>query len=134
MFDRNRTALCRGCLGRSSTDLVSRTGLVLYYPRSGAATTVVSGGKNLLIGGDAAVVQELAATNSYWTYLNSFSSIAIAPGVVGRGDPITVYGGSDGANSTNAAISYSPSGDPASPSPFHECCPFLPRLCAGQEW
>lgn len=85
-------------------------------PRSGAATTVFSGGNNLLIGGDSygaqeALVQELAATNSYWTYPQSslFYYSTLAPGAVASGGMVVYFGGNDGTSSTRAAFSYSPS-------------------------
>jgi hypothetical protein len=86
----------------------------LNTPVSGAATTVASDGSNLLIGGDGyyySLPQSLAATNLYWTYLPTLPSVRIAPGAVGNGDPITLYGGSDGTNATDTVIGYSPSGD-----------------------
>ena len=68
---------------------------------------VVSGGNNLLIGGDTDYAfqvypQSLAATNIYWTYLPAMSGIRIAPGAVASGGMIIVYGGSDGTNSTSS--------------------------------
>lgn len=83
---------------------------------SGAAATVASDGSVLLIGGDSyyyaqSYPQSLAATNNAWTYLPVLYSVRIAPGVVANGDMITLYGGSDGTNSTSDVIGYSPSGD-----------------------
>ncbi|MDB6020878.1 MAG: hypothetical protein JWQ04_735 [Pedosphaera sp.] len=88
----------------------------LDTPISGAATTVISGGINLLIGGDSyyypySYPQSLAATNVYWSYLPELFSVNIAPGAVANGGMIIVYGGSDGTNSTSSVIGYSPSGD-----------------------
>jgi len=88
----------------------------LDTPISGAAATIVSGGNNLLIGGDSyyypfSYPHSLAATNIYWTYLPAMYSVRIAPGAVANGDSIIVYGGSDGTNSTSTVIGYSPSGD-----------------------
>jgi len=56
----------------SAAPLTWFPGPTLDSPRSGAATTIASGGANLLIGGDSSAVQELAATNLYWTYLLPF--------------------------------------------------------------
>src|ERR1017187_6823055 len=94
----------------------------LNTPLSGAATTVISGGKNFLIGGDSyynpfSYPQSLAATNQVWTYLPELYSHRIAPGAAANGDIITLYGGSDGANSTSTVIGYSLSGD--SPLTLH---------------
>jgi Kelch motif len=88
----------------------------LDAPISGAATTVIPGGDNLLIGGDSYYVfqsypQSLGVTNVYWTYLPAMYGVRIAPGAVANGGIITVYGGSDGTNSTSTVIGYSPSGD-----------------------
>ncbi len=79
----------------SAAPLTWFPGPSLDSPRSGAATTIASGGANLLIGGDSSAVQELAATNLYWTYLLPFYGAALAPGAVANGDTIIVYGGSD---------------------------------------
>jgi hypothetical protein len=76
-------------------------------PRSGAATTVFSG-KNLLIGGDSAAVQGLAATNIYWTYFLPLYGATIAPGAVASGGLVIYYGGNDGTASTSGTIGYSP--------------------------
>jgi hypothetical protein len=91
-------------------------GPALGTPRSGAATTVFSGGNNLLIGGDSygsqeTLVQELAATNNFWTHPQSylFPYSTLAPGAVNGGGMVIYYGGNDGIGSTSAAISYSPS-------------------------
>lgn len=93
-------------------------GPALDAPVSGAATTVFSGGNNLLIGGDSyyavSYPQSLAATNSYWTYLPPIYGILIAPGAVASGGMIIVYGGNDGTSSTSAVIGYSPT-DVSSP-------------------
>src|SRR5882762_5540441 len=67
----------------------------LDSPLSGAATTVFAGGNNLLIGGDSMAVQELAATNIYWTYLTPLYGATIAPGAVATGGMIIFYGGND---------------------------------------
>ncbi|MDB6065557.1 MAG: hypothetical protein JWR26_1765 [Pedosphaera sp.] len=88
----------------------------LDTPISGAATSVISGGNNLLIGGDSwyypySYPQSLAATNIYWTYLSELYSVNIAPGAVANGGMIILYGGSDGTNSMSTVIGYSPSGD-----------------------
>jgi hypothetical protein len=57
------------------------------------------------------MVQELAATNGFWTYPRSylFHYATLAPGTVGGGGMVIYYGGNDGTSSTSAAISYSPS-------------------------
>ena len=86
----------------------------LDAPLSGAATTVVSGGDNLLIGGDSYPrFQELAATNLYWTYLPAIYGSTSRPEPWPSGGMIIVYGGSDGTNSTSAVFGYSPSDDTA---------------------
>ncbi len=100
--------------GLSAGTLTWFPGPSLDAPVSGAATIVISGGNNLLIGGDSydfSLPQSLAATNSSWTYLPALPGVRIAPGVVAGGDTITLYGGSDGTNSTSSVIGYSPSGD-----------------------
>jgi len=87
-------------------------------PISGAAT-VVSGGNNLLVGGDAfgdyffpvSYPLSLAATNIYWTYLSPFYSVNIAPGAVVNDGNVIIYGGSDGTNSQNTVFAYSLTGD-----------------------
>jgi len=83
----------------------------LFEPISGAATTVVSGGNNLLIGGDSYIYPEsLAATNTYWApQAQPVYGVLYAPGAVVSGGTITVYGGNDGASSTSAVFAYSPS-------------------------
>jgi len=99
--------------GLSAAPLTWFPGPSLDAPISGAATTVISGGNNLLIGGDSYGSPEyLAATNAYWTYLPGFyGGATISAGVSGSGDPLTFYGGTDGTNSTSDVFSYSPSGD-----------------------
>ncbi|MGA2556469.1 MAG: kelch repeat-containing protein, partial [Verrucomicrobiota bacterium] len=94
--------------GASAGPLIWFPGPTLDGPRSGAATAVFSGGNNLLIGGDSSVVQELAATDIYWTYLSPFLYSALAPGAVAGGGMVIVYGGNDGTSSTSAVIGYSP--------------------------
>src|SRR5882762_312813 len=89
--------LCAGaCL--SAAPLTWFPGPSFDTPTSGAATTVISGGNNLLIGGDSfygdysgyyaeSFPQYLEATNAYWTYLPTmYSSAPIAAGVAGSGD------------------------------------------------
>ena len=88
-------------------------------PFSGAATIVVSGLGNVLIGGDGFAYyyypltypESLIATNQYWNYLPAIYSLNIAPGAVNSGGMIILYGGTDGTASTSTAIGYSPSGD-----------------------
>jgi hypothetical protein len=116
--------LCVGA-GLCAAPLTWFPGPPLDVPMRGAAT-VVSGGRNILIGGDAfsdyffpvTYPLSLAATNSYWTYLAPYYSINIAPGAVVSDGDVIVYGGSDGTNSQNAVFAYSLSGDslPALPS------------------
>lgn len=86
----------------------------LDYPRSGAASTVFSGGYNLLIGGDSSAVQELGATNIYWTYLVPLYGATVSAGAVAHGGTIIYYGGNDGSASTSATIAYD-SGDGSTP-------------------
>ncbi len=95
-------------VGVSAGPLVWFPGPTLDAPRSGSATTLFSGGNNLLIGGDSTVVQELAGTNVFWTYLTPFGYAAFAPGAVAAGGMVVVYGGNDGTSSTSAVIGYSP--------------------------
>jgi hypothetical protein len=95
--------------GLGAAPLTWFPGPSLDAPRSGAATTIASGGDNLLIGGDSSAVQELAATNSGWTYRLPFYGAVLGPGAVANGDRIIVYGGSDGASPTSTVIGYSPS-------------------------
>ena len=79
-------------------------------PFSGAATVVVSGLGNVLIGGDGyagyffpvTYPEYLIATNRNWSFLPPMYSLNIAPGAVANGDMIIVYGGTDGTNSTSA--------------------------------
>jgi hypothetical protein len=81
---------------------------------SGAATTTLSGGDNMFIGGDLNYYPEgLAATNSNWTiFVAGLASTAtIGAGAAGSGDPIMFYGGTDGTTPTSAVIGYSQSGD-----------------------
>jgi hypothetical protein len=81
---------------------------------SGAATTASSGLGNILLGGDyyfTSYTASLGATNSNWTPLPTLYSIRIAGGAAGNGDPILVYGGTDGTTSQSTALYYSPSGD-----------------------
>src|SRR6266404_1400568 len=88
-------------------------------PMSGAATTVVSGLGNVLIGGDAYSSYyyplthplSLAATNGFWTYLPALYSLNIASGAVANGGLIILFGGTDGTNSTSTVIGYDPTGD-----------------------
>ena len=80
----------------------------------GAATTAAYGLGNILIGGDyyfTSYTASLDATNNNWTPLPTMYSIRIAGGAAGNGDPILVYGGSDGTTSQSTALFYSPSGD-----------------------
>ena len=86
-------------------------GPALFEPISGAAATVVSGGNNLLIGGDSYIYPEsLAATNIYWIpQAQPVYGVLYAPGAVVSGGTITVYGGNDGTGSTGAVFAYSPS-------------------------
>ena len=95
------------------------TGPSVDPPFSGAATTVVSGLGNVLIGGDGYAYyyypltypESLTVTNLYWNYLAPLYSLNIAPGAVDSGGMIILYGGTDGTNSTSAVTGYSPSGD-----------------------
>jgi hypothetical protein len=90
----------------------------LGTPMSGAAT-VVSGGNNILTGGDAyegyyfpfSYPISLAATNAYWTYLSPYYNLNIAPGAVVSDGNLIIYGGTDGTNSQNVVIADSLSGD-----------------------
>jgi hypothetical protein len=80
----------------------------------GAATTDSSGFGNILIGGDyyfTSYTASLGATSNNWLGLFPMPGVRIAGGVAGNGDPILVYGGSDGTTSQSTALYYSPSGD-----------------------
>jgi hypothetical protein len=111
--------------GLSAAPLTWFPGPAIDTPMSGAAS-VVTGGKNLLTGGDAYASYffpvsypiSLAATNTYWTYLSPFYSLNIAPGAVVSDGNVIIYGGSDGTSSQSAAFAYSLSGDttPTMPS------------------
>lgn len=84
----------------------------LYWPVSGAATVVVPGVGNVLLGGDSGAYPiSLAVTNANWAPLPALGSVVIAGGAVNSGDFIIVYGGTDGTASTSAVVGYSPSGD-----------------------
>ena len=83
------------------------------------SSAVVSGGKNILTGGDAYAFYgyplsfplSLAATNSYWSTLAPYYSLNIAPGAVISDSNLIIYGGSDGTNAQNVTINYNLSGD-----------------------
>src|ERR1017187_8384087 len=102
-------------VGLCAAPLTWFPGPSLNAPLSGAAALGFSG-NNLLIGGDSygaqdTLVQELAATNNFWTYPQSylFYYSTLAPGAVDGGGTVIYYGGHDGTRSAGAAISYSPS-------------------------
>jgi hypothetical protein len=101
--------------GASAAPLTWFPGPPLNFPLSGAATVVASGLGNVLVGGDfpsaPSSPQSLIATNSAWSSLPSISSVNLAPGAVGNGDTIIIYGGNNGSISTSAVINYSPSID-----------------------
>ncbi|HWX18320.1 MAG TPA: kelch repeat-containing protein [Candidatus Binatia bacterium] len=108
--------------GVSAAPLAWFTGPPLIEPVSGAATTAGGGFGNILIGGDGTTYFPfpigLVATNSSWTIFPALNATApIAGGAAGNGDPILFFGGTDGSNSTSAAINYSPSGDTVSAVP-----------------
>lgn len=94
-------------------------------PMSGSAT-VVSGGQNILTGGDAyasyffpvSYPVGLTATNSYWTYFSPFYSLNIAAGAVLYDGNIVIYGGSDGTNAQNTVFAYNLTGDTAPALPI----------------
>jgi hypothetical protein len=88
----------------------------LDYANSSAATVVMSGYGNVVVGGDFSVYAEgLIATNSYWTPLTqTLWGTYIAPGAVASGGQIILFGGTDGTASMSTAIDYSPS-DTAAP-------------------
>jgi hypothetical protein len=85
---------------------------------SGAAT-VMSGGRNVISGGDAflgyfypvSYPATLTASNTAWTVLSPFDSLNIAPGAVLSDGNLVIYGGSDGTTSQNVVINYNISGD-----------------------
>ena len=84
----------------------------LDTPISGAATTTLPGGANLLIGGDSYYYPfssplSLGATDTFWTYQPALYSVRVSPGAVANGDITVLYGGSDGTNSTDAVTGYS---------------------------
>jgi Kelch motif/Fibronectin type III domain/Galactose oxidase, central domain len=102
------TALFLGS-GLCAAPLTWFSGPSLDAPASGMATTIAADQGNLLIGGDSFAVQELVATNEYWTYLTPLYQTAIAPGAVTTGGLIILYGGSDGTSATSDVIGYSSS-------------------------
>ena len=83
------------------------------WPVSGAATVVLAGYGNVLIGGDglySPYAEGLIATNSYWTPLpQALWGIYNAPGAMAGGGQITLYGGNNGTSASSAVIGYSPS-------------------------
>ena len=83
----------------------------LDAPRSGAATTVFSGGNNLLIGGDSSRGSRIGRHEHLLDLSAAVSVRRRRAGAVANGGMIIVYGGSDGTSSTSAVIGYSPSGD-----------------------
>ena len=90
-------------------------GPAIDAPLSGAMT-VVSGGNNILVGGDSyyapnSYPQSLAATNAYWNYLYTLYAVSIAGGAVVSDGTLIIYGGTDGTTSLNTVIAYSLSGD-----------------------
>lgn len=88
----------------------------LDWPLSGAATVVLPGLGNVLVGGDSAYYPlSLAVTNAFWTPLPATIGVSIAGGAVANGDFIIIYGGTDGTASTSTAYGYSPSGDASQP-------------------
>ena len=108
-------ALWLSCLNSRAAPLTWFPGPSTDSPISGAATCI-SGGNNLLIGGDSdfsfeSFPEELVVTNLFWTPLVTMYGVQIACGAVPNGDYIVVYGGTDGSNSLSTVIGYSPSGD-----------------------
>jgi N-acetylneuraminic acid mutarotase len=107
------------CLGAtvSAAPLTWFPGPRLNQAVSGAATTASSGLGNILIGGDyfyTSYTASLGATNSNWTPLPTLYGVRIAGGAAGNGDPILVFGGTDGTTSQSTAAYYSPSADAVS--------------------
>lgn len=86
---------------------------------SGAAATTDSSLGNVLIGGDSYFnyPESLVVTNASWNILPALSGVRIGAGVGGGGDPIVVFGGTDGTTPLNTAINYSPSGDAVTAAP-----------------
>ena len=121
IFKSYRFAVCvagfgLGLLQLPAAPLTWFPGPAMNVAVSGAATAV-SGLGNLVIGGESygspsGYVESLVATNNVWTAFPGFPYATIAPGVVGSGDPILVFGGNNGTSATSAAYAYSPSGDP----------------------
>lgn len=88
---------------------------------SGAATTFDSNLGNVLIGGNDLYFnypENLVVTNATWSILPALATVHIGGGVGGSGDPIVVFGGTDGTTPQSTATAYSPSGDsvPAFPA------------------
>lgn len=86
---------------------------------SGAAALADSSLGNVLIGGDSYFnyPENLVVTNASWNILPALSGVRIGAGVGSGGDPIVVFGGTDGTTPLNTAINYSPSGDAVTPVP-----------------
>jgi hypothetical protein len=78
-------------------------------------TTASSGLGTILIGGDYyyySYTASLGATsNSWFVQYTPIPAVRLAGGTAGNGDPILVYGGTDGTTSQSTALYYSPSGD-----------------------
>jgi hypothetical protein len=102
-------ASCLVGAGLSAAPLTWFPGPSLDAPLSGAATTVFGGGNNLLIGGDAYSVEELAATNNLWTYQTPFNYATLGAGAAAAGGLVVYYGGDNGVSATSVTWSYSPS-------------------------
>ena len=83
----------------------------LDYADSAAATVVLSGYGNVVIGGDYSPFAEgLIATNIDWTPLPmGLPGTFIAPGAAASGGQIILFGGTDGTGSQSNAVDYSPS-------------------------
>jgi len=105
--------------GASAAPLAWFAGPSLIEPSSGAATTASGSFGNILIGGDGTYFPlGLVATNSSWAIFPRLNATATISGAAaGNGDPILFFGGTDGTNSTSAAINYSPSADAVTPAP-----------------
>ncbi len=97
--------------GSKAAPLTWFPGPSLDYADSGAASVVLSGYGNVVIGGDFSQYAEgLMATNIYWTPLAmGLPGIFIAPGAVATGGQIILFGGTDGTGSQSNAVAYSPS-------------------------
>ena len=102
----------------SAAPLTWFPGPSLDTPTSGAMA-LVSGGNNVVVGGDAYEYYyypvtypiSLGATNAYWNSLYPYDNLNIAGGAVISDGNAVIFGGTDGTNSQSVVMDYSLSGD-----------------------